>query len=416
MSVPLRRTGLSRVAIVGGWALAAAACSRADPVGSGPSDVRRPTANVAAATAGNGRVSADYNSLKGTLYISVYDPDGISFVQAAGLVAVGAQVEWSEYPDCSKLASTTRGNKQFPHNGHPHRVTWTDCQGRRREGDKPLEKGGMEMWEIPSGNEEAVGKTRRLTMQLDQNPRVLDANPGTKKFYGVVIGGRFIPDASDVCAKAAPEVRDALAKHANWQRNPSPITTLIEAQATRAAVTAAVDSAKKLARPGDEFLFYYCDHGTNSAPDAGVQDEVTGLEGRIHVAKPGAQPPYEEMTDDELTLLLSGFKDSVTLTVVIDACNSGAFVNGAADLLNITSDARRRLNKDHLAVLMSSLECSASFNAAFSRALIACINMEKAIVVADVNKDGITTSEELFECMRPRTSRQFPQFARGVGP
>jgi hypothetical protein len=365
--------------------------------------------------AANGTVTAKLTPTR-AIFITVADPDGIRNVQVVGLLQAGAQLEQSRVMACQKTVSFTVGSLAVSHVPHAHRVTYTDCLAGTPDKANPGVSSETEVWEVPAGDK--TNMTARLKHQVEDNPRIIDANPGNKRFYALLIGGQFIPNTDDRCKALLPKVEAALKAHPNWQAQPSRITTLLEGQATRLTVTAALTAAKAAARPGDEFLFYYCDHGKNNKPDDIPVDEVETGDGKLHLANPGQQPPYEQIKDDELTTMLSGFQPGVTMTVLIEACHSASFTDGSADLLNITDASvptPARVDKDHLAVLTSALKCEIALGD-FTLGLEFCLGKQGNNVRADVNTNGVTTSEEMFNCIIRFMRVSTPRFARGVGP
>src|SRR5207249_8280689 len=164
---------------------------------------------------------------------------------------------------------------------HPHRVTYSDCQGRAADGGRAADTNAVEVWDIPTN---VATPPVRVASQLDVNPRVVDANPGTKRFRALLIGGSFeLPRIP--CTALATQLQEALAQYGNWQGQPSPITLLTDRAATKAAVIAAIRAAQAASQPGDEFLFYYCDHGSNEGPDVAPRDEPSGHDARLFLTR-----------------------------------------------------------------------------------------------------------------------------------
>ncbi|MFZ4120025.1 MAG: pre-peptidase C-terminal domain-containing protein [Caulobacterales bacterium] len=91
---------------------------------------------------------------------------------------------------------------------------------------------------------------------------------------------------------------------------------LTEAQATRAAVRAAITRVAALAGPDDAFLFFFSGHGDQQAT-AQSATEPDGLNESI-VLRDGA------ITDDEMAQLFANVRARVSI-LAVDACFSGGF-------------------------------------------------------------------------------------------
>ncbi len=230
-------------------------------------------------------------------------------------------------------------------------------------------------------------------------PKVVDITGGTK-FHGVIVGtsaGLGPLPCDEKAKKLTKRLKDTWGS-VGWGELGNAI---VEPNATKDAVTKAVDDAKKAVQPGQEFLFFFCDHGSKDQ--------------RIFFDGAGS------MTAADLAKLLSGFRASMTMTVILDVCFAGGFV---PELLNISNDKGVQLDKEHLAVLMSSSACLPMFNAQFSQNVIDCLGKGKVTKTrheettkADANQDGITTSRELFDCANTNNvARQKPAYATGTGP
>jgi len=383
-----------------------------------PTSPGRAAANVSGPrpnSAGNLKVTVRF-PLVGQIEVVLDDPDGIATAQLTGFLAAGKTWEASSSrANCATqvfLRTTTPPN----HMGHAHRVIVTDCQGRPERGQRS-DTSATEVWDIPAGDtpDEIRRGTQQIRVQRDTNPRVVDTSPGTKRFRAVMVAGAFNA-GTDTCVKPAmaPRVRERLEQYASWKAPVGSVTYLQEAGATKAALTAAINAAKMASQPGDEFLLYYCDHGTNIAPDDPPVDEPDGADGRLMLASTDPTKKNDAITDDELTVLLTGFRRSVTITVIIEACHSLDFVVGTADLLNARDATNQLYDKDHLAIITTAraTECATG---SFTVALNACLARNATTTTADVNRDGVTTAQELFNCARRRVGDSQPAFNRGVG-
>src|SRR5207245_2952000 len=153
------------------------------------------SANVGILAAGNGTVTASINP-GGTLEIRITDPNLVGNAQVVALspspgTGLVPGVAWeggvTRAVGCVKMALISLPNARIKH-VHPHRVTYSDCQGRAAEGGRAADTNAVEVWDIPTN---VATPPVRVASQLDVNPRVVDANPGTKRFRALLIGGSF---------------------------------------------------------------------------------------------------------------------------------------------------------------------------------------------------------------------------------
>nr|MDA3936249.1 caspase family protein [Actinomycetota bacterium] len=139
----------------------------------------------------------------------------------------------------------------------------------------------------------------------------------------------------------------------------------------------------------------------------GDKNDTVGVDDTILVA--GKQ----KVTDDQLTQWLSGFPESVTIVVIIDACFSGSFVPDLAN--NLRDSAGKPLRPGHLEVITAApadepaLEMPVS-NGVLTQGLLNALTRLPASVtgghdtsVADYigNQDDRTTTRELFTWAGP---------------
>lgn len=232
--------------------------------------------------------------------------------------------------------------------------------------------------------------------------RVTDPNT---RFYGVFVG------YNNQAETPSPEqdsqaIRDKLIQW--WDDNPNyqpGDTTLINnGGATKAAITTAINNAKAKAQPGDEFIFFFSGHGSNSIiPDAN-SDEPDGYDNSLRV-------DGGRISDDELADMLSGFKESVTITVILNACYAGTFLDGTDDLPSVTQkDAGGHDNPigpGHLEVLTSGIGTTPDgpgISPYVQKLLEGLTNDGTGKTKADKNKDNVTESKELHDQAGPATT------------
>jgi hypothetical protein len=120
-------------------------------------------------------------------------------------------------------------------------------------------------------------------------------------------------------------VNDAKAWAAELQGRGFQVTTLLDAQATKAALVAGLRTLIGAAKAGDVVAITFSGHGTY-VPDMNG-DEIDGLD--------EALCPYDiqtggaALTDDEIHALFAARKPGVRLVLVSDSCHSGTVTRAA---------------------------------------------------------------------------------------
>jgi len=101
----------------------------------------------------------------------------------------------------------------------------------------------------------------------------------------------------------------------------------------------------------------------------------------------GQADPSEILTDDELATMLTGFRVSVTIVVIMDSCYGGGFTGGANDIQET----------DHVAVI--GTEGRPCWSSGFFGGFLSTLTEDTADGggerSADANEDGKVTAEEL---------------------
>ncbi|MBP6899054.1 MAG: caspase family protein [Burkholderiaceae bacterium] len=116
------------------------------------------------------------------------------------------------------------------------------------------------------------------------------------------------------------------------------IKTLTDAQATKAAIMAALQAAVAEAKAGkiNYLLFSLSSHGTQMADKSG--DEPDGMDEAFvpyDIAQKGNQwDPARIISDDEFNALFAQLPANVLLEVYLDTCHSGTGLRGAEFSLN----------------------------------------------------------------------------------
>ncbi|WP_404389228.1 caspase domain-containing protein [Humibacillus xanthopallidus] len=102
--------------------------------------------------------------------------------------------------------------------------------------------------------------------------------------------------------------------------SPSDITTLLDEEATKTAMMAAISDLVDAAAPGDVLYLHYSGHGSN-VPDSNG-DEVT--DDRDEILCPHDLDWNDPLTDDWLRTTFDRLDPGASLTVVMDCCHSGS--------------------------------------------------------------------------------------------
>jgi hypothetical protein len=144
---------------------------------------------------------------------------------------------------------------------------------------------------------------------------------GTGRTVGVFVGISDYASQNDLelCASDAARVQQAFVGAGIMA--PMDTVVLTDHQATRGAVTSAIDRLTRQLGEGDMLVFFFSGHG-NHVPDQD-RDELDGLDETI-VLYDGA------MTDDELGALLA--EGPQRELVALDSCYSGGFQRDIARL------------------------------------------------------------------------------------
>jgi hypothetical protein len=120
------------------------------------------------------------------------------------------------------------------------------------------------------------------------------------------------------------------------------IQVLIDEQATRQGIFAAVENLSKRSGPDDIVLIHFSGHGSQ-APDTNG-DEPDGFDETI-LPHDSRTPGIADITDDEINTLVSRF-DSQSVVVILDSCHSGTGTRSGPTLVTqrwVAPDTRREL-------------------------------------------------------------------------
>ena len=269
-----------------------------------------------------------------------------------------------------------------------------------------------------------LGLTLLLAVLLPGATIAAPASPGDGDADGIITGPRLVggtvfrgcfasgPDASGAADpdwdKDVDTITGALKGTGSWQD--ANMTKLKNGK--RADIEACVNAAKGAAEPGDEFIFYFSGHGGNHTFQDGVKDQ------HETTADPNDDPDdfdnhlllgdttagtRSRMSDDELAKLLSGFKKSVTIVVILDSCNSHTFTDGSADLGSVTQkdpEGNDVPATTHLALIAASTVCNPTCSAGMTDRIADGLKSQGDHLKADKNKDGVVTAKEAADHAR----------------
>ena len=135
-------------------------------------------------------------------------------------------------------------------------------------------------------------------------------------------------------------IRELLVQKYGFDR--ANIRTMIDEEATRAGIIAALRSLSETAAPDDIVFIHYSGHGSQ-APDTN-DDEEDGQDETI-LPYDSRMPGIADITDDELNALI-GAIESESIVVILDSCHSGTGTrSGPSQVAQrwVTPDTRREL-------------------------------------------------------------------------
>ena len=198
---------------------------------------------------------------------------------------------------------------------------------------------------VVSANDEAQNKdgdSINITQtQCNHEGPIISDSSGNTTFHGVFIGcdHRNTPSIIPGAEKSAETMYDTLRNMPGWDTDNMEIFLGDEANFSniKNAIARAIDRAQ----PGDEFLFYFADHGSNNTFRDTSGEEPDDFDEALMASD-------RFISDDELTILLSNFSDCVTITVKLDCCHSGGFADGTNDTQNATNSDGQQYGSDHI--------------------------------------------------------------------
>jgi hypothetical protein len=154
-----------------------------------------------------------------------------------------------------------------------------------------------------------------VTLQQGVAPQV-SASDSARRVYAVMVGISDYPGTGNDLPLTAEDARKLQAALQRQGRLAPESVTLIDGQATRAAVRAAIQRVAAAAGPDDLFLFFYSGHGNQ-------------VRGTVSATEPDGKNETIEMvdgaiTDDEMNDLFQNVRAQTSL-LILDSCFSGGF-------------------------------------------------------------------------------------------
>lgn len=243
----------------------------------------------------------------------------------------------------------------------------------------------------------------------------VSAVPGDEDNDGLITGPRLVGNTTfRGCFASGPGVgsaqsdtdvdtiTDALDATDSW--DPGNMTEL--KQGTRAQIQACINAAKAASVAGDEFVFYFSGHGSDSLVGSAEDGEPDNKDNQIWVA----DSPDDGITDDELADMLSGFKKSVTIVVILDSCYSHTFKDGADDLDSVTQvNGDAEAAGPRLALIAASSPAEPCIGWNFTNELTEGLGKVEDEFKADANGDGVVTAQEAEDYAHDRTAGGTPK-------
>jgi len=154
-----------------------------------------------------------------------------------------------------------------------------------------------------------------VTLQQGAAPQV-SASDSARRVYAVMVGISDYPGGGNDLPLTAEDARKLQQALQRQGRLAPESVTLLDGQATRANVRAAIQRVAAAAGPDDLFLFFYSGHGNQ-------------VRGSVSATEPDGKDETIEMvdgaiTDDEMNTLFQNVRTQTSL-LILDSCFSGGF-------------------------------------------------------------------------------------------
>lgn len=157
----------------------------------------------------------------------------------------------------------------------------------------------------------------------------MDTESESRGRWALLIGidhyPNFGPDWQlDGCGNDVAVMRDTLRR---FDFSDDRVTVLLNGQATREGILAAMESLVQRTGKGDEVVFFYSGHGSWQF-DGDEKDEADGKDETLVPCDSGRDPdPNRDISDDEIYLwLLRLTAMTPFVTMIFDCCNSGTIL------------------------------------------------------------------------------------------
>jgi hypothetical protein len=121
------------------------------------------------------------------------------------------------------------------------------------------------------------------------------------------------------------------------------ISVVLDAQATRAGILAALEKIAGEARPNEFVYIHYSGHGSQ-AQDVNGDEKDDGRDETI-VPQDGRTPGIPDITDDELAAILDRIR-SKDILVVLDSCHSGTATRSILGTRSVEMDTRTQIYEE----------------------------------------------------------------------
>ncbi len=251
----------------------------------------------------------------------------------------------------------------------------------------PQTKGSqnIQTWQLDKGKPANTKPTSSLS-----DGQVSELSSDANK-YAIIIGiSDYDGTANDLnyCDDDAKDFYKALTTLYGW--NPDNIISLIDGAATKAGITAAIETVREKEGADDEVVFFYSGHGSISNYD--IDDDG---EKKDECILPSNFPTVGAIWDGELKTQFSTF-NSERIMFFFDSCYAGGMIDLAASgRLILMACGENQL----------SLESSAWVNGQFTYYFVDQGMLKNK---ADANADGKVTFEEAFVYAKVNCQRQSP--------
>jgi len=249
------------------------------------------------------------------------------------------------------------------------------------------------------------------------------------EYYAVIVGVADYQYVSDLSYTDddAIDMYNTLLSYPNWK--PTNIKLLIDSEATKANITAAINWMASMIDSDDIGLFFFSGHGTYST-DIYPYDETDGDDEYICPYDSLLYSYANDIRDDELDSLMTPING--TKIVILDTCFSGGFIKTDKNVTKtkpgvlkkeIKDDFAKDIDKAGFVVLTASDDWQYSYEDSYLENGVFTYYVVEGLSgfpgPADTNADGNISAEETYYYAKPLTvaytyGDQIPQIYDGV--